>query len=95
MDIDDGRGLAGGVGQDDVACARGHLIDQVLVKFAGRDQLTGDGMRAAERVNGGTDYRIAFLEVVGLVSSRPACRAERTLPDSIVAQPRSVTVVLG
>ena len=30
-----------GVGQDDVACAGGHLIDQVLVQFAGRDQLTG------------------------------------------------------
>ena len=31
---DDGRGLAGGVGQDDVAAAGGHLIDQVLVQFA-------------------------------------------------------------
>ena len=29
---DDGRGLAGGVGQDDVACAGGHLIDQVLCR---------------------------------------------------------------
>lgn len=36
---DDGAGLAGGAGQDDVAAAGGHLIDQVLMKFADRDQL--------------------------------------------------------
>ncbi|WP_349319070.1 hypothetical protein [Mycolicibacterium canariasense] len=60
MDITTAAGLPGGDGQDDVACAGGHLIDQVLVQFAGRDQLTGDGLRATAGFNGGTDHRIAF-----------------------------------
>jgi len=68
MDMTTAAGT-GGVGQDDVACAGGHLIDQVLVQFAGRDQLTGDGLRAAEghpRWYGSLDCLSA---VVGLVSN--------------------------
>ena len=41
-------GLPGGVSQDDVAATGGHLIDQALMQFAGRDQLTGNGLRTAE-----------------------------------------------
>lgn len=63
---DDGCGFTRGVGQDDVACAGGHLIDQVLVKFTGRDQLTGDGLCAAEGLNGGVDQQncLSFVEVL-------------------------------
>ena len=65
------------------------------MKFAGRDQLAGDGLCAAERFDGGADHqKIAFQTVVVSVSPRlDESRGNRV--ELVGAQPRSVTVVLG
>ena len=65
------------------------------MKFADRDQLTGDGFappRASKRWYESWDC--LFRSGVGV--PRPVCRAEGTPPNPVDAQPRSaVTVVLG
>lgn len=50
---DNGGGRARVVGQDDIATAGFHLSNEVLVELPGRDEITGNALRAAECLNCG------------------------------------------